>query len=263
MTARIRSDTEARTRIVEAAWNLIVRQGLSESSMAAIAKAAGVSRQAIYLHFGSRAGLLVAMARHHDSTSGLLARILAVREQASPPELLEAYFGSWLDYLREIFPVARLLSVASVTDPEAALAWNDRMEELRAGMAGVMQSLREAGLLVEGWSIREATDWAWSQTHVDAWRHLVDERGWESERAKARILAGLRASLLAARDPNRSDTKFDLFIAPACVDQRPDRLEARFSSGSSGSPEFREAPAIPRSDPPGPPPRPSSSARPP
>ena len=172
--------------------------------MAEIAKAAGVSRQAVYLHFGSRAGLLVAMARHHDSTSGLLAKIVAIREQASPPELLDAYFGSWLDYLREIFPVARLLSVGSVTDPEAALAWNDRMERLRAGIADVMRVLQQAGLLASGWSIQEATDWAWSQTHVDAWRHLVDERGWESESAKARILASLRASLLAGgHEPNR------------------------------------------------------------
>ena len=204
MAERIRSETEATTRIIEAAWDMIVQRGLSDSSMAVIAKAAGVSRQAVYLHFGSRAGLLVAMARHHDSTSKLLARIVAVREQASPPELLDAYFGSWLDYLREIFPVARLLSVASVTDPEAALAWNDRMEELRAGIAGVMRTLREAGLLAEGWSIHEATDWTWSQTHVDAWRHLVDERGWESERAKARILATLRASLLVpGTEPER------------------------------------------------------------
>ena len=204
MAERIRSETEARTRILEAAWNMIVQRGLSDSSMAAIAKTAGVSRQTVYLHFGSRAGLLVAMARHHDSTSKLLARIVALRDQASPPELLDDYFGSWLDYLREIFPVARLLSVASVTDPEAALAWNDRMEELRAGIAGVMRTLREAGLLAEGWSIHEATDWTWSQTHVDAWRHLVDERGWESERAKARILATLRASLLApGNEPER------------------------------------------------------------
>ena len=204
MVERIRSETEARTRILEAAWDMIVRRGLSDSSMAVIAKSAGVSRQAVYLHFGSRAGLLVAMARHHDSTSGLLARIVAVREQAPPSELLEAYFASWLDYMREIFPVARLLSVASVTDPEAALAWNDRMEELRAGIAQVMRTLKNAGLLAEGWSIHEATDWAWSQTHVDAWRHLVDERGWESERAKSRILASLRTSLLAAgNEPNR------------------------------------------------------------
>ena len=39
-----------------------------------VARAAGVSRQAVYLHFGSRAGLLVAMARHHDRTSGFAER---------------------------------------------------------------------------------------------------------------------------------------------------------------------------------------------
>ena len=35
-----------------------------------IAAAAGVSRQLVYFHYGNRAGLLTAMARHRDEASG-------------------------------------------------------------------------------------------------------------------------------------------------------------------------------------------------
>jgi AcrR family transcriptional regulator len=167
--------------------------------MAAIARAAAVSRQAVYLHFGSRAGLLVAMTRHHDQNSPLVAGLRALRERPGDARLLDDYFGLWLDYVPEIFPVARVLSAAAATDPEAAAAWNDRMEELRFGIGWVMQRLRMAGLLNEAWSTTAATDWAWSQAHTDVWRHLVVERGWSPEEAKARILATLRLVLLNER----------------------------------------------------------------
>ena len=43
---------------------------LHDVTVAEIAAATGVSRQLVYLHFYNRAGLLVAMARHHDGPSG-------------------------------------------------------------------------------------------------------------------------------------------------------------------------------------------------
>jgi hypothetical protein len=52
------------------------------------------------------------------------------------------------------------------------------MEELRFGIGWVMQRLRRADLLDEASTTAVPTDWAWSQAHVDIWRHLVVERGW-------------------------------------------------------------------------------------
>jgi AcrR family transcriptional regulator len=205
-----KAEAGARARILEAGWDLIVERGLSAASMGQVAEAAGVSRQSVYLHFGSRAGLLVAMARHHDENSPLRAKARAARKEA-PPKLLDAYFGSWLDYLCEIFPVAQLLSAASVTDPEAAVAFNDRMASLRAAMAEVMTAISEAGMLRDDWTIEQATDFAWALTHVDSWRHLVVERGWAREEAKRRMLAALQRLLLrestgsrVTHDPQRS-----------------------------------------------------------
>jgi AcrR family transcriptional regulator len=193
------SERGTRERILEAAWSLIVERGIGGASMGEIARAAKVSRQAVYLHFGSRAGLLIAMTRHHDRNSRIVAALRALRERPGEARLLDDYFDLWLDYVPEIFPVARVLSAAAATDPEAAVAWNDRMEELRFGIGWVMQRLRAAGLLDEAWTTAAATDWAWSQSHVDVWRHLVVERGWSPKEAKARIIATLRLVLLNER----------------------------------------------------------------
>lgn len=84
------SGTETRSRILEVAWALVSERGTTGGvTVAEIAAAAGVSRQLVYFHFENRAGLLAAMARHHDVESGFVQRVAASR--ALPPvEALEA-----------------------------------------------------------------------------------------------------------------------------------------------------------------------------
>ena len=64
-------ESETRKRIVETAWRLLVDQRGKAARMSDIAAAAGVSRQAVYLHFGSRSELLIAATRHGDAVLGL------------------------------------------------------------------------------------------------------------------------------------------------------------------------------------------------
>ena len=58
-----RSATETRTAILDAARALFEAEPYSAVGMEAVAKKAGVSRQAIYLHFASKADLLTALHR--------------------------------------------------------------------------------------------------------------------------------------------------------------------------------------------------------
>jgi AcrR family transcriptional regulator len=202
-------DIGTRGRLLKVAYELVVERGLAAASMAAIAKAAGVSRQAVYLHFGSRTGLLVAMARHRDAGSDRLARVRTALAETAPAELIDAYFGAWLDYVAETLPIARLLAVAAESDADAALAWNSRMEQLRTGIATAMRRLRDAGLLGSDWTLQAAVDWAWSQSHPDVWRHLVIERGWEAKDAKTRIVSALRATLTGQHGTARRRAQHD------------------------------------------------------
>ena len=55
----------SREEILDAAWDLIAVQGVAVS-MAKIAAAVGMTRQSIYVHFGSRGGLLIALVRRAD-----------------------------------------------------------------------------------------------------------------------------------------------------------------------------------------------------
>ena len=58
--------TRTRHHILDAAWALVMEQGAS-ASIADIAAAAGITRQSVYVHFGSRGGLVI---RHRFPLDG-------------------------------------------------------------------------------------------------------------------------------------------------------------------------------------------------
>jgi AcrR family transcriptional regulator len=137
-----------------------------------------VSRQAVYLHFGSRAGLLVAMARHHDRISGFAEQVARIGGSPEPADDLAQLVRAWCAYLPDILPVARALSAASTEDQDASSAWQDRMRALRDEFERVLAPLAAAGRLAPGWSTAEAAEWVWAMVHPDQWHHLVTECGW-------------------------------------------------------------------------------------
>ena len=58
-----RDSSETKSRILNATWKLL-ESGDNAVRMSDIAKAVGISRQALYLHYPNRADLLVATTKH-------------------------------------------------------------------------------------------------------------------------------------------------------------------------------------------------------
>ena len=180
-----------RARILEAAWELVRERG-SRVTVAEIARAAGVSRQLVYFHFESRAGLLVAMTRRQDVRSGFAARV-ADALALPPVDGLETLLRAWHAYVPEILPVVRELEAAVVTGDEGAAAWQDRMGDLHDAFRTAVEHVEAGGRLADGWTATAATDWIWARSQPGAYQHLVVERGWKPgdyvERAVASILS--------------------------------------------------------------------------
>jgi AcrR family transcriptional regulator len=192
-TTNLSADT--RKRILDAAWWAVRDRRSSRVSMKEIAEAAGVTRQLVYFHYGNRAGLLLAMARHRDEASGFRGRALASRDLA-PDAALEALLGAWLDYLPELLPVARALEAAHLSGDEGGAAWQDRMEELHEALRFAVERISKAGGLASPWRVDAATDWIWARVQPSAWAHLVTERGWSPGDFRQRTIESLLAELL-------------------------------------------------------------------
>jgi AcrR family transcriptional regulator len=187
---------DTRHRILESAFGLVRERGAAAVTVSEIAHSAGVSRQLVYFHFANRAGLLVAMARHHDVRSGFAER---TRTAAALPaaEALEALLDAWHAYVPDILPVAQALEAAVMTGEDGADAWRDRMGALRETFRAAIERLAAAGRLADGWTVDAAADWAWARCQPTVWRHLVGERGWAADAYARRATASILAELVA------------------------------------------------------------------
>lgn len=169
-----------RTRILEATCALLAATPGSAARMSDIAKAAGVSRQALYLHFPNRTELFIAATRHQDAVQGLDAALEAGICSGSGEERLAALIRAWGEYVPRIFGMAKTLMVLKETDEEAARAWDGRMADFRGACGAVVAALAQDGVLVMDET--EATDLLWTLLSIPTWDHLTRLCGWTQER---------------------------------------------------------------------------------
>lgn len=179
--SKIREDT--RTAILEAAWNLMAEQRRLDAGMAEIAAAAGVTRQTLFLAFGNRAGVLVAMARHQDSLGNQVQRLRQIAATGADADALHAYVDAWLDYLPVVYPVAIQLETASLSDADANAAWQDRIfsQGVRMGLDRILGQI--VARLAPGTDLDPSrlADLCLTLLLPSTWRSLVVERGWTAE----------------------------------------------------------------------------------
>jgi AcrR family transcriptional regulator len=188
---------DTRARILEAALREVEERGTSDVTMAGVAAAAGVSRQLVYFHFANRAGLLTAMAGHRDETAGFVEQA-RISRSLPPAEGFEHLLRAWCAYMPQIEPITRALEAALVSGEDGAVAWRDRMGELREALRIALDRLARRDGLAAGWSVDAGADWAWSRIQPSTWRHLVGERGWTGDEYTERTVASLLKELVAS-----------------------------------------------------------------
>jgi AcrR family transcriptional regulator len=196
-----RADTRA--AILDAARRLLEERGYHGIGLGAIGREAGVSRQAVYLHFQSKAGLLLALVEHVDQQHDLAASLEPVLSAADGPSMLDAWVEHTASYTPLIRRSAMVLGTARRTDPDAEAAWQNRMADRRAGQRRVVARLAQEGRLARGWSIEAAADLIWTLTSIRVWEDLVIDRGWQRTRYVRHLQQVLRASLVATRSRRR------------------------------------------------------------
>lgn len=190
-------DPETRTRILETTWELVAEHG-ARLKLADVAARASVSRQAIYLHFGDRAGLLVGLVQHMDETLDLGSSLAAVHAAPDGASLLESAMRLNTTFWAKVLPVAQVLEAAPPDDEALRTAWRDRMRFRQATFRAMIEALAERSELATGWSVDDAAAILYAVAHFDTWRELVVELGWSDNRYVESMTRLLRGALLAA-----------------------------------------------------------------
>ncbi len=171
-----------RIRILKAALHLLeVSQGTGVR-MSDIAKRAGISRQALYLHFSTRAELLIATTYYLDELKGSEERLAASRAAQTGIERLDAFIDAWGGYIPEIYGIAKALLAMKDTDEAAAKAWHERMQDMREGCEAAIGALNDDNRLLPAHSPDQATDILWTMLSVRNWEQLTIECGWPQKK---------------------------------------------------------------------------------
>jgi TetR/AcrR family transcriptional regulator, regulator of autoinduction and epiphytic fitness len=84
-----------RSRLLDAAVATFVRFGFRKTSMEEVARAAGLSRQGLYLHFSTKEDLFKAALRH-ALASGLAGAAACVEGDGTLEERLTGAFDAWI-----------------------------------------------------------------------------------------------------------------------------------------------------------------------
>lgn len=187
---------ETRKAILEAARELLQDLGSGDVRVEDVAREAGVSRQAVYLHFGSRSGLLVALARHLDEAEGFFERSSCARHAGSGLEALERFLDFWGDYVPRIQAAAREIESAQYRDEAAAAAWNDRMRGLQRTCHFLIKWLERDGILAPPWTVDEGAEMLWALISIHTWRDLTLGRRWSRKRYVERMRLVLRRTFV-------------------------------------------------------------------
>ena len=189
------SSSHAAGRILDAALALITKRGDAHVTMAQIARAARVSRQAVYLHFADRAELMVALARHLDAGLGLPAEIQRIADTRSGAEKVEAMVSLQARSNPSLWAVARAVDAVRRTDPAAERAWQDRLDARLAGCRRIVARLESEGNLRAGLDPSSAADLLWTMTSLRTWEDLVLERGWSPQKYQRHVTRFLLEAL--------------------------------------------------------------------
>lgn len=173
---------QTRTRILDAALALLESRDGNGVRMADIARQTGISRQAVYLHFASRAELLIAATLYLDEVKGVEERLAPSRNAESGIVRLDAFIEAWGNYIPEIYGVAKALLVLRDTgDTAAAAAWDGRMQAVREGCAAAIDALAIDGVLSPDLPPKQAADLLWTLLSVRNWEQLTVDSGWSQK----------------------------------------------------------------------------------
>lgn len=191
--SRLRQQQAADTRgaIVAAARQLFVANGWQGTTIAAVARAAGVSAESVYAVFGSKSALLLGVVqsavRRGNPATPLVEQegpraVAAARDQA---EMLGLFARDIAQVLLAVADIVAVMRVAAQADPEVAKVYDAIHAGRRENLALVARALAGKGPLRDEMSEAAALAQIWRLASPELFLMLTRIEGLTTEQYAA------------------------------------------------------------------------------
>lgn len=186
---RARSD-ETRARILDAARNLITTNGYRATTVAQIARGAGVHIDTLYALVGRKPEILrelIELAISGRDRPTVPDERDYVRRMAAEPNArtkLAIYAAAMRSIQARMAPLFLALRDAAATDGESRAVWREINDRRATNMRRLVADLGD-GALRPSLSIDEAADTIWATASSDLFVLLTGERNWTLDRYEA------------------------------------------------------------------------------
>jgi AcrR family transcriptional regulator len=190
------SDSLTRSTILATATSMLEERPDQPLTMGDVARRAGISRQAVYLHFRDRAELLLEVSRRADTAARTPARQRRVDAAPTARAALREAVAVQAEIKPKLRGVATALDVLRRADGAADAAWHEREQARLARCRIVVQRLHDEGELAADQTVEDAAQLMWAVTSQRVWDDLVVDQRWTQKRYRGHITRLLEQALL-------------------------------------------------------------------
>jgi AcrR family transcriptional regulator len=176
-----------RREILEAAHRLFEQDGYGATTMAAIAREAGVALKTVYLAFETKSGLLRALwnlrlrGERDEVPIAQQQWYREVLEEPDPERQLRLNARNSRAAKVRIAAVLTVIHQAAPLEPDIAALWDRIQTDYHANQRVIVESLGDKKALKPELDVDRGTDMLWTINHPNVWQLLVGERGWTPE----------------------------------------------------------------------------------
>jgi AcrR family transcriptional regulator len=200
--SKIQEPTNARSRrtraaVLAAAHAILKEEGFEALTMTAVAKRAGVTRVAVYMHFASRAKLVEGLFDYVAGAEGLAASLQAVWDAPDAVTALDGWAAHLARYHPRVLAVDRALQRVWRDDPDAAAHRRRVVSEKLANCRRLARRLDDEGRLAGGWTVQSATDMLFALISSDMIEALTVDRRWSRDRLAEHLALLFRSTFVS------------------------------------------------------------------
>ena len=179
---------QTRRAILDAAERFFTERGYLATSLAEIAREAGISLKTVQAIFGTKVKLFADLVDRtiagDEETTPVAERdwFRAMMEEPDPRAQLRLHAHNSRQVKHRAGALLEALHRSAQSDAEITARWTRMQDEFLENQALVARSLARKGALRPGLDVGEAAERIWTLNHPTIYYLLVHERGWSEER---------------------------------------------------------------------------------